>query len=262
MSGAGSSYQLIGTVTVPAGTTASMAWPALSGGTAYEWYATASDGSVTATGPTWNFTTADAQSPTATVVDPNGGQSYTVGQAVSVQWSATDDLGVTSVDVLLSRNGVAGPFVSLASGLTNTGSWSWTVTGPATSNALIKVVAHDADSNTGEDVSDAVFAISAVAGSDASRVTEFALSPVRPNPVSHSGLISFANPRASHVRISVLDVQGREIAVLADRAFEPGRHEISWNGTGPAGRLPSGVYFLRMQVPGRDAFVRRLALVR
>jgi hypothetical protein len=262
MSGAGSSFQLVGTVKVPAGATASVAWPGLSGLTAYEWYATSNDGLVTTSGPSWSFTTAEAVAPTVAVVTPNGGQIYSVGQSVTLEWSASDNIGVTSVDVLLSRTGAAGPFDALAAGLANTGSWGWTVSGPASGSALIKVVAHDAALNRAEDVSDATFTISGLAAAGEAAITDFALGPVRPNPVGRAGVISFAMPRSSRVRISVLDLQGREVAVVADRAFGPGRHELSWNGTGASGRLPSGVYFLRMRVPGRGAFVRRVALLR
>src|SRR5262249_28031788 len=41
----------------------------------------------------------------------------------------------------------------------NTGSYNWLVTGPATTNAYLKVIAHDAAGNTCEDVSDDRFTI-------------------------------------------------------------------------------------------------------
>src|SRR4029077_20830732 len=70
-----------------------------------------------------------------------------------------DNIGVTTVDLLLSRTGVGGPYSAIATGIGNTGSYSWVVTGPATDHAILKVVAHDSEANAGSDVSDAEWQI-------------------------------------------------------------------------------------------------------
>ena len=123
--------------------------------------------------------------------------------------------------MFLSRSGVGGPFDTLAAGLANTGQYNWTVSGPATTQAIVRIVARDRAGNVVSDVSDGVFMIlsSSVAGVDDGPVTAFALAAPRPNPVRGSGAIVFALPTATHVRLAVLDVQGREVAVLADGLF-------------------------------------------
>jgi hypothetical protein len=68
----------------------------------------------------------------------------------------------------------------------------------------------------------------------------------------------FALPRESHVRVSVIDLQGREIAVLADGTFPAGRHAGSWDAGKSA---PAGIYFVRMVVAGRS-WMRRLVRTR
>jgi hypothetical protein len=89
---------------------------------------------------------------------------------------------------------------------------------------------------------------------------EFALAPLAPNPARGPVRAEFALPRESHVRLSVIDLQGREVAVLADRTYPAGRHEASWDAN--AGRpAPAGVYFVRMVVGGR-AWMRRLVRTR
>ena len=50
--------------------------------------------------------------------------------------------------------------------------------------------------------------------------------------------ISFVVPFATVVRVSIIDVQGRNVAVLAAGIMSPGRHEVRWS-TRPA----PGVYF-------------------
>ena len=89
---------------------------------------------------------------------------------------------------------------------------------------------------------------------------EFALAPLAPNPSRGPVGTEFALPRESHVRLSVIDLQGREVAVLADGTYPAGRHEASWNTN--AGRpIPAGVYFVRLVVGGK-AWMRRLVRVR
>jgi len=97
--------------------------------------------------------------PTVAVTVANGGELLIAGSTVDLGWTASDNVGVTSVDVLLSRSGAAGTYETIASGVANTGSYAWTVTLPASEDCWLKVVAHDAAGNSGSDVSDAAFAI-------------------------------------------------------------------------------------------------------
>ena len=255
-------FQVIGTNNgVASGSNSQRPWTGLLPNTTYEWYVTASDGQTTTTGPTWRFTTAaDGGPPTAQVVSPNGNELISIGAGASLQWSAGDDLGVASVDLFLSRTGSAGTYETIATGLANTGSYAWTVTGPPTVNAYLKVVAHDYATNTAQDLSDASFRITDGVVGVGEKVLEFALDPVFPNPAPKGARIGFALPRAAQVRMSLLDVQGREVARLADGPYPAGRHDLKWNGRGAGGAVSSGLYFVRLEVAGRT-FIRRMAFV-
>lgn len=102
----------------------------------------------------------DVTDPTATVAAPNGGELLITGYPTDIIWTAADPVwtGVSSVDIQLSRdNGTS--WEAVATGIANTGLYTWTPTGPSTYVALIKVTAHDGVNNTGSDVSNAVFAI-------------------------------------------------------------------------------------------------------
>jgi hypothetical protein len=88
---------------------------------------------------------------------------------------------------------------------------------------------------------------------------DFELAPLAPNPARDPVRAAFALPRESHVRLSVIDLQGREVAVLADGTYPAGRHEATWDTH--AGRVPAGVYFVRMVVGGRT-WMRRLVRMR
>jgi Concanavalin A-like lectin/glucanases superfamily/FlgD Ig-like domain/Fibronectin type III domain len=94
------------------------------------------------------------------------------------------------------------------------------------------------------------FTTSGTVGVGESAVTRIALAPIHPNPVRGRADLGFALPAASHVKLSVLDVQGREVAVLADGTFQAGRHSTSWDGRTAGGTLHSGLYLVRLQTPG------------
>jgi hypothetical protein len=205
-------------------------------------------------------TFADATAPTVAVTAPNGGEVLTVGGGTSLTWSASDNVGVTLVDLLLSRAGSGGPFSPIATGIANSGTFGWTVTGPPTSDAWLEVVAHDAAVNTASDVSDAAFSINGVTGVESGTGVAFALEPVTPNPMRNSGRFAFALPRAAHARLSVVDLQGREVRRLAEGEFGPGRHETRIDA-GRGEMLEAGLYFLRLQSEGRT-LVRRFVTVR
>src|SRR5262249_47389217 len=54
---------------------------------------------------TVSATFADTTRPAVLVLAPNGGESILIGTAVLLKWKATDNVGVTSVDLLVSRYG-------------------------------------------------------------------------------------------------------------------------------------------------------------
>src|SRR5213075_1982870 len=165
--------------------------------------------------------------------------------------------GVALVDLLLSRAGAAGPYDPIALGVGNTGSYAWTVSGPPTGSAIVKVVAHDAAGLAGQDVSDSTFVISSTTGVSATLPTALNLAAVQPNPVTDRARISFALPRAMRVSLAVVDLQGRAVAWLARGELTAGVHDITWS----RGRAAAGLYFVRMEAGGRT-LMRRMAVVK
>lgn len=287
----------------------------------------------------------DLSDPVVTVTSPNGGESFLYGQSMNLSWTAADNSGVTSVDLYESHDNGA-TWVTIALGMPNSGSTVGVATPPASTTCLFKVVAHDANGNVGQDVSDANYSIidgatptlvsllaaesvdegiavswslnqslanatttlersddqngeyvvvdadqqvtsevvravdrSAEAGraywyrivvkngaqtytfgpiSAQSQVaiTEFALSRVTPTPTRGNARFDYALPRSSFVRISIVDVQGREVARLAEGVQNAGRYQAMWNGSSDRGPVSSGMYFVRMQAGGRTMSTR------
>ena len=249
------SYELGASVTLTAVPTSGFAFVGWSGDTSTTTnpLTVVMDGSHTCTA-----TFVDSAAPVVTVTAPNGGEVFSLGQPANLTWIATDGVGVTSIDLFLSRDGATGPFDSIATGVANSGSYDWLVTEPATTNAFLKVIAHDAAGGAGSDLSDVAFSIAGSAGVEDGAVTAFALSAVMPNPAHNLARIGFALPRVARIHLAVLDVQGREVLTLADGEYNAGRHEAAFSTS----RAPGpGLYFVRMTTPTRS-FVQRFAITR
>jgi L-ascorbate metabolism protein UlaG (beta-lactamase superfamily) len=72
----------------------------------------------------------------------------------------------------------------------------------------------------------------------------YMLSQNYPNPFNPSTTISFALPVQSRVLLKIYDIAGREVATLVNNEVMPaGSYTKQWN----AERIPSGVYFYRLQ---------------
>lgn len=194
----------------------------------------------------------DMTDPTCAVTAPNGGEVVDVGSPVNLTWNASDPFGgVTGVDLAISRDNGSN-WTNVATGVANTGSFVWNVTGPVTTTALLRVTASDAAANQGSDVSDAAWEIqdppvTAVGDQD---IVEYALARVSPNPISDQAVIEYAVPKASEVSLLLYDLQGRQVAQLARGPHGVGVHQVTWSGEVDGGRAHAGVYFLQLKAPG------------
>ena len=88
------------------------------------------------------------------------------------------------------------------------------------------------------------------------------LDPAFPNPFNSTTVISFRVPERGRVRLSLLDLLGREVMVLLDQELGAGSHRRRLD----ASALAAGVYFLRLQGAGPQATappqVRKILLVK
>jgi hypothetical protein len=66
-------------------------------------------------------------------------------------------------------------------------------------------------------------------------------------------LVNYTLAEGSEVSLAIYDVNGRRVANLDDVVRDPGAHRASIS----TGRLPRGIYFLRMHAAGKD-YVTRL----
>jgi hypothetical protein len=71
----------------------------------------------------------------------------------------------------------------------------------------------------------------------------FDLAQNYPNPFNPSTSIKYSVPESGNIRLSVFNIVGEEVAVLADGFTQAGFYEVSFN----ASNLPSGVYVYKLQ---------------
>ena len=73
---------------------------------------------------------------------------------------------------------------------------------------------------------------------------EFSLSPAYPNPFNPLTHLDLKIPTTESVKISIVDILGREIAELYSGVLVQGNYKFSWNGTNHLGlSVASGTYF-------------------
>jgi hypothetical protein len=105
--------------------------------TTYEWYVFACNPWNEFTlGPTWTFTT--MSEPDLIVVQPNGGETWAIGDTVNIEWTSNNCRGL--IDIALCRSGLSGPWETIATNVGFSGTFAWTVTGPVSSQCRIKIL--------------------------------------------------------------------------------------------------------------------------
>jgi hypothetical protein len=71
-----------------------------------------------------------------------------------------------------------------------------------------------------------------------------------PNPFNGYTYINLHVERPGQFRVSVCDINGRLIEVLADDYFNSGIYEFRWNASQSGRVLPPGIYLVRMESSG------------
>jgi immune inhibitor A len=186
--------------------------------------------------------------PYARILYPNGGEAFETGLADTVRWIAFDDLAVDSVSILVSTDGgLTFPYV-VAHGQANDSASVWTPEVPGSQTCRMKIIAYDNEGNAFEDISDADFTVTDLAGIADTGPVEFGILSVSPNPTTSETRIVFAST-AINPGAAVYDITGRLIKKLAVAKVSGSAHryEAGWDGRNADGRnIAPGVYFVRI----------------
>ena len=78
-----------------------------------------------------------------------------------------------------------------------------------------------------------------------------------PNPFNPITFINYDLDELAQIKLSIIDISGREIVVLENGVKRPGSYTISWNAVNNA----SGIYFLQMQT-GSSVLRKKMILLK
>ncbi len=84
----------------------------------------------------------------------------------------------------------------------------------------------------------------------------FNLKQNYPNPFNPQTTITYGLGTSSHVKLSVYDVMGRQVAILVNEKNQAGQHSVLFN----ASYLASGVYFYRIETKDFSSILKMLYL--
>ena len=149
----------------------------------------------------------------------------------------------------------------------NAGSGNWVTIGRSYLPAGVPVELKVMDS--GENTSNVVLRADAIQFSLVKEITKvdgpgeagipvkFSLEQNYPNPFNPTTAISYQLPAAGKVVLKVYDVLGREVAALVNGEQNPGVYSVTFD----ASRLPSGVYFYRID-SGAYTATKKMVLIK
>ena len=84
------------------------------------------------------------------------------------------------------------------------------------------------------------------------------LDPAYPNPFNSTVRLKFTLPEVTEYRLTITDLNGREVDLLGSGSASAGYYYETWNAAG----MPSGIYFARLTAIGNAPVERKLVLVK
>jgi photosystem II stability/assembly factor-like uncharacterized protein len=200
-----------------------------------------------------NFTIRDCESPTVSVIDPDGGEEWCIGSSHDVLWSASDNLGVTKIVSLYYSTDGGSSWMPIDENEFNDGLYSWTIPDTPSAQCRVKVKAYDEAGNIGEDISNGDFTICQANDVDdwidnPNAPPYFALSQNHPNPFNPACKIAYALASGCLVKLEIYNMRGQRVRILVDQYQTAGRKIIGWDGRDDQGKdVPTGLYLYRLR---------------
>ena len=170
------------------------------------------------------------------------GAEYSVGEAAApagagTPMSGTFGFGTVQVSAVLATEAVeSGTLTFWLRGRDTAGNWG-------TASALSVPASGSSTVGVGNEVA-----------------VDFLASPM-PNPFRGRATVRFGLAREGDVQLELFDVSGRSVRTLASGKHAPGTHVSVWDGRDQQGHdVKAGVYFVRLQLPGRTFHSRVVSL--
>ena len=202
--------------------------------------------------------------PEVTVLYPNGGEDFAPGDTLCIDWIATDNAGVDSVDIYYSEYG-SYVYTPIALGVESEPPYCWVVPDDVVGEYVIKITAYDPSRLKNIDLSDDPFIIEQTAtGEEPEGPPAYTnrLEQNYPNPFNGTTMIAYSVAERCDVTVSIYDTAGKLVSIIESLSREPGRYETVWRGTDAGGRdVASGVYFCSINA-GRFKETRKIVYLR
>lgn len=167
----------------------------------------------------------------------NGISASASGKNVTVTWTTASEENNKGFDVLRSHDGAVWTKIGFVQGIgTSSTATDYSFTDPNLEAGRYYYRLRQVDF-------DERFKYSVVVSATVGGKTGYLLYQNYPNPATGTTTIQYTIPRATRVRISLLDMHGREVSVPVSGIRDAGTHAIS---VGTAG-LAKGVYYYQLQ---------------
>jgi hypothetical protein len=211
--------------------------------------------------------TLDSRAPEVSLIQPIGGEDLHAGDIAALRWTIDEESWAGGQPV--SVRVMDGPVVLLDDTVLPEPSgiyaYSWPVPDHDTIAAVMRIGAVDRYGWSDADTSGA-FTIHGSLSATGGIAQRDGLLPASPNPFNALTEIRFSLRSRADITLSVYDLQGREVARLAQGTWPAGSHSIGWPGRDGSGReVASGTYLIRFSIhdAGRQlTSVSRLSLVK
>ncbi len=93
---------------------------------------------------------------------------------------------------------------------------------------------------------------------DINPVTSFSVSQNYPNPFNPETNIIFNLKESANVEVTVYNVKGQKVTQIADREFQAGRNQVTWNAEGFA----SGIYYYKVTTENGSSKLKKMVLLK
>ncbi len=103
---------------------------------------------------------------------------------------------------------------------------------------------------------DGAFEYSDVVTIASAKLAKFKLYQNHPNPFNPSTVVSFSLPEISHVKLTIYNAIGQEVAKLVDKEMEAGFHNVTFNGS----NLSTGLYIYRLETPNYSKIMKMMLI--
>jgi hypothetical protein len=200
------------------------------------------------------FTIEDSGNPPVShlvVTSPNGGEIWVKGTTQTISWTSDDLTG--NVNIWLGRiwqNQRQRRII--ASGVANTGSYSWTVPMRVPAGHGYMIYIRKTDNASERDVSDQPFSI----------IGNINNVEAAPNPTNEETAIKINVQNPVLAEIYIYNLKGQKVRSFTQSNLVKGDNRVFWDGKDSRGqRVHNGIYFIRVEAGG-EVFTRKLIVVK